>query len=51
MKHGKDNIEVARKETECGVSFSSDPGFEEGDTIVCFTKKQNKPKLIWDLGF
>lgn len=51
MKHGKENISTARKETECGISFSSDPGFMEGDTIVCYTRKQSQQKLDWDLGF
>ena len=51
MKQGKEDIEVARKDTECGVSFSKDPGFQEGDRIVCLNKKRVLPKLKWELGF
>ena len=51
MKQGKEDVEVARKETECGISFSSDPGFQEGDRVQCFTRRRAKQKLQWDLGF
>ena len=51
MMHGKDDVEVARKETECGVSFAKDPGFQEGDVIQCYNKKQATQTLKWDLGF
>lgn len=51
MKHNKDDIEVAKKETECGVSFSVDPGFQEGDRIQCFTRRKVPQKLHWELGF
>ncbi len=51
MKHEQNNIDTARKETECGISFSSDPGFMEGDSVICFTRKQSQQKLNWDVGF
>eukprot|EP00731_Ephydatia_muelleri_P028186 Em0019g1059a len=51
MKQGTEDITTARKETECGVSFSVDPEFEVGDIIQCFTKKQTSQKLAWNLGF
>ena len=51
MKHGKDNVDSARKETECGISFSTDPGFQEGDTVQCFTRKQVPQHLQWQLSF
>ena len=51
MKQGKEDIEVARKDTECGVSFSTDPGFREDDRIICLNRKRVLPDLKWDLGF
>ena len=51
MKQGKEDIEVARKDTECGVSFFKDPGFKEGDKIICLNRKRVIPPLKWDLGF
>ena len=51
LKNGKEDIEMARKETECGISFTKDPGFQEGDRVVCFNKKKESAKLDWNLGF
>ena len=51
MKREKDNISVARKETECGLSFSTDPEWEEGDRVVCLRRKMVPQKLNWDIGF
>ena len=51
MKQGREDVELARKDTECGVSFSKDPGFKEGDKIICLNRKRVLPKLNWDLGF
>ena len=51
MKRGKDDIQTAAKETECGLSFKTDPGWKEGDVIVCYKKKKVAQKLTWELGF
>jgi translation initiation factor IF-2 len=51
MKQGRDDIEEARKDTECGLSFTKDPGFKEGDRIVCLNRRRVLPPLKWDLGF
>ncbi len=51
LKLGKEDIEMARKETECGVSFSTDPGYMEGDRVVCFNKEKRPTILNWNLGF
>ena len=51
MKHGKEDVQLARKETECGVSFTKDPGFQVGDVVQCFDRKRVPQKLQWDLGF
>ncbi len=51
LKLGKEDIEMARKETECGVSFSTDPGYMEGDRVVCFNKEKRPTTLNWNLGF
>ena len=49
MMRGKDNISSAKKETECGLSFASDPGWEEGDHVQCITLEEVKETLDWDL--
>lgn len=51
MKTGKEDVTEARKETECGVSFDIDPGFREGDRILCFIRKKKPQTLNWELGF
>lgn len=51
MKRGTEDIDSSKKETECGVSFAKDPGFQEGDRLQCFTRKKVPQKLEWDLGF
>ena len=50
MKREKENISMARKETECGLSFSKDPGWE-GDKIICLRRKDVPQPLEWDIGF
>lgn len=49
MKREKNDISVALKETECGLSFSHDPGWEEGDKVLCLRKSTVHQKLTWDL--
>ena len=51
MKRGKEDIDVARKETECGLSFTTNPGWKEGDRIIAFTTHRVPPKLTWNMGF
>ena len=49
MKHGKDGITSARKETECGLSFKRSPETREGDVIVCYKKNLVRSELTWSL--
>ena len=52
MKQGKVDLSEARKETECGLSFSSDSvEWKEGDRVVAYTTRRVPPLLIWDFGF
>lgn len=51
MRNEKQNIDVARKDTEVGVKFVKDFDFKEGDKVVCFKKIQVKRTLNWDVGF
>ena len=51
MKTGKDDVAEARKETECGIAFSTDPGFREGDRVQCWTRRKVPQTLNWDLQF
>ena len=46
------NVSEAKKETECGLSFSSGSvEWREGDRVVAFTIHRRPPHLDWDLGF
>ena len=49
MMRGKENITLAKKETECGLSFNTDPGWEEGDLVQCITLQEVKQTLDWNL--
>ena len=51
MKHGRDDISAARKETECGLIFPGNPDVQEDDTVQCFKKKLVPREVTWDLGF
>lgn len=52
MKIGKSDVSEARKETECGLSFSSSSvTWKEGDRVVAFTRHRRPPTLHWDFGF
>ena len=52
MKHGKSDVSEARKETECGLSFSSSSvQWREGDKVVAYTTRRVPPTLLWDFGF
>ena len=52
MKRGKQAVSEARKETECGLSFSSHSvQWREGDRVVAYTKHKTQPSLKWDFGF
>ena len=52
MKQGKNDVSEARKETECGLSFSSHSvQWREGDRVVAFNRRRIPPSLEWDFGF
>ena len=51
MKRGKEDITVAKKETECGLSCKNNKDWEEGDRVVCLKKKNVSQKLNWNVGF
>lgn len=52
MKIGKSDVSEARKETECGLSFSSSSvTWEEGDKVIAFNRHRRPPTLHWDFGF
>lgn len=52
MKLGKSDVNEARKETECGLSFSSSSvQWKEGDRVIAFTTHRRPPILTWDFGF
>lgn len=51
MKREKEDVQSALKETECGLSFNTDPGWQEGDTVFCLEKKSVPQEIDWELGF
>lgn len=49
MRHFKDEKQVITKDQECGLAFDkTDLDFQLGDTIVCYTMKNIKPKVNWN---
>lgn len=52
MMRDKEEIVVAKRETECGLSFTAgNVGCQEGDWVVCFKKNMVPQSLDWELGF
>nr|XP_023020431.1 translation initiation factor IF-2, mitochondrial isoform X1 [Leptinotarsa decemlineata] len=52
MRHVKNEVDIIKNETECGLQFSEkELDFEAGDTIVCFEMKTVTQKTNWDPGF
>ena len=52
MMRNKEDISRAKKETECGISYSADRiQFQEGDWVQCVRKHKVPPTLHWNLGF
>ena len=52
MKRNKDDLSSAKKETECGLSFTSrSVQWKEGDRVVAFNSRKVPPNLDWDLNF
>jgi translation initiation factor IF-2 len=51
MKREKEDIRIAKKDTECGLSYKDDPGWEEGDRVICLRRTTVPQKLEWNLGF
>ena len=45
-------VSEAKKETECGLCFSSaSVEWREGDRVVAYTTRHIPPALNWDFGF
>ena len=51
MKRLKDDIDTAKKETECGLNMKGNQDWGEGDRVVCLKRKRLPQKLNWDIGF
>ncbi|XP_072389075.1 translation initiation factor IF-2, mitochondrial [Diabrotica undecimpunctata] len=51
MRHLKNEVDVIKTNTECGLQFSAKIIFEPNDVIVCFEKKLVPQKTDWDPGF
>ena len=49
LKKGKDDINLAKKMTECGIVLKSFDDFEEGDEIVCIRYEERKQTIDWNL--
>lgn len=49
MKHLKNEVESIKKDVECGLQLNDKyVAPEEGDTIICYTLKREKPKIDWN---
>ena len=51
MKRGKEDITEAKKETECGLSYDVNPGWQEDDRVVCFKYVEVPKTLEWNIEF
>eukprot|EP00794_Sanderia_malayensis_P020380 gene20380-22389_t len=47
LKHGQQDISIAKKETECGVAFEKFNDIKENDQIQCLQITYEKPMLNW----
>jgi translation initiation factor IF-2 len=45
LKNQKKDVEIMRKDTECGISFEGWDAFKVGDRIQCYEEKEEKRKL------
>lgn len=52
MRHLKDEVDVIKIDTECGLQLSEKSiKFEKGDKIMCYEMKSVEQKVEWDPGF
>ena len=49
MKREKDDINVALRDMECGLSYSQDPGWQIGDKVKCIKKSFVPQTLTWNI--
>ncbi len=47
FKHGRQDISIAKKETECGIAFEKFTDIKEGDQIQCFQISYEKATIDW----
>lgn len=45
LKNVKKDVDVMRKDSECGIGFEGWEGFEVGDKIQCYEEKFEKRTL------
>lgn len=52
MRHLKDEVDVIKKDTECGLQLGTkDVHFQHGDVLICFERKSQSQTTDWDPGF
>lgn len=51
MKRGDDDIDLAKKETECGLCFANFRDIQEGDRVECFSRTWKKQEVEWKWKF
>ena len=49
LKRGKEDITLAKKMTECGVTLDNFEDFHEGDKILCVKIERTKQVVDWKL--
>lgn len=49
MKHFKEDVTEVKKENECGLTFSDNPEFQEGDMVQCYTLKKVQKEVTWNV--
>lgn len=52
MRHLKNEVDSIKNGVECGLRFQDfEAEVRPGDTIICYTIKQEPQKTDWDPGF
>jgi len=49
LKRGNEDIAIAKKMTECGVTLQHFEDFQEGDKIICVRIDKVKQNVSWNL--
>ena len=47
LKHGQNDIDIARNDSECGICLEQFKDYREGDILQCFKIVEKKAPIDW----